>query len=124
MADRLAEALQNTRIHQESASHALSVQDAGHWCLKAAVDVDMPRLLAAVNVVMKRHEPGAVQRIYPLDQRCAVHDQRTGGFFRSFSEIEDCCGSRDYRACSCGQEYPCSYVRDISRALLGEEAPS
>lgn len=52
MPDRLAEMLQNTRIHQESASHALSVGDVGHWCLKAAVDVDMPRLLALADAVL------------------------------------------------------------------------
>ena len=50
-ADRTAEWLQNTRIHQESAEHALKVKDIDSWCLAAVVNVDSPRLLAAVEAV-------------------------------------------------------------------------
>jgi hypothetical protein len=52
-ADRTAEALQNVRIHQESAEHALKVKDVDHWCLAALVNVDSPRLLAALEAVLK-----------------------------------------------------------------------
>ena len=51
--DLTAEWLQNTRIHQESAAHALEVKDVGSWCLAAVVNVDSPRLVAAIEAVLK-----------------------------------------------------------------------
>jgi hypothetical protein len=51
--DRTAEFMQNARIHQESAQHALTVKDIDHWCLAAVVNVDSLRLVAAVEAVLK-----------------------------------------------------------------------
>lgn len=53
MPDRTAEWLQNTRIHQESAAHALDVKDIGNWCLAALVNVDSPRAVAALEAVLE-----------------------------------------------------------------------
>lgn len=108
MTDRLAEALQNTRIHQESASHALSVGDVEHWCLKAAVDVDLPRLLALA---------GAAQE---LAGKLASEAAR----FSELAENIDSDGI-ETSALSAWQAYGrCAAMlsRAISRALFGDEA--
>jgi hypothetical protein len=55
--DRTAEFMQNARIHQEGAQHALEVKDIGHWCLGAVVNMDSPRLVAAAVAVLKLHRP-------------------------------------------------------------------
>jgi hypothetical protein len=52
--DLVAEFLQNARTHQESAEHALEVKDVDHWCLGAVVNVDSPRLVAALDAVLKQ----------------------------------------------------------------------
>jgi hypothetical protein len=92
--DRAAGVLQNTRIHQESAEHALKVKDIDHWCLAAVVNVDSPRLLAAIEAVLELHQP--------LDrgtgaqcQGCATHVTFT--------------------------RWPCPTYEAISAALLGPQ---
>lgn len=102
MADdrRLAEVLQNTRIHQESAEHALRVKDVEHWCLAALVNVDVPRILAAARAALEFHQPADRGRVMPC---CAG------------------CESGDTASPAGCHEWPCPEYEAIRAALLGEE---
>jgi len=97
--DRIAEALQNTRIHQESAVHALEVADAGHWCLAALVNVDAPRLLAALDAVLALPEKW---------------DEIDDGPVSALTE------DRGWVRAACARDLR----KAVTRALLGEEAGS
>ncbi len=103
---------------------------AGEWVIaNLAAAADVPRLLAGVDAVLKRHVQVPAVRLVP----CAEHEHWRGPLVGDNDNLavrracprcqvfdEPYCGS-----CvddeGCFQDWPCAERRAISRALLGEE---
>lgn len=100
MPDNLTVALDEIR---ERANRRLTFPVTSSTALQGAIESagDVPRLLAALDEVLKLHQPVGRGRVMNCCEGC----EAVNGEFH-----EDCC-----------HEWPCPTVQAISRALLGEE---
>jgi hypothetical protein len=120
--DKMAAALDEIRGrgYRNGASGALCAR------LSDCADIDVPRLLAAVDAVLERHKPDELTLRHPCPAHLAGMTDRESlreraAYVRSLGHCDDC----DYfppRCEQCRRPYPCDDVLTVSRALLGEDA--
>lgn len=117
MADDLSAALAEIRERRAIATMAAPL------AFKASAG-DVPRLLAAVEAVLKLHaRQETPMRSYDLDLRCPVHREMIAPR-PSFTEIRDCpdCTYRERHPCThCREDdWPCPTVQAVTAPLTGE----